>query len=129
MAYVAPDGERSEPPVAGVMESGEDPKGWDRASIAYRSHPLHPLPNVSQADLLLPTAANKLRLVADCITLGGALALLCYFPLMLVGFTTTSDITAWILGTMLTVGLGSAIFIFVVALIDERDFRASLTET
>jgi len=128
MPYNVADDDDSRP-VAGFMEGGEDPKGWDRASITLKTHPLHPFPDVSQADLLLPSAANKLRLVADCITLGGAIALICYFPLMLVGFMTTSDITAWILGTMLAAGLGSAVLIFIIALADEREFRASLSET
>ena len=111
------------------MDPGEDPKGWDRASIALNTHPLHPSPQISQADLLLPSAGNKVRLVADSITLGLAIALLCYFPLMLVGFTTTSDITGWILGTMVTVAVVTAVSVFVVAIADERDFVASLSET
>jgi hypothetical protein len=127
MAYEAiTDDERADPPVAGFMELGDEPKGWDRASISMKTHPLHAFPNVSQADFILPSAANKVRLVADCLTMGAAFALLIYFPLMMIGFMSTSDQTGWILGTMLTAGLGTAILVFIVALADERAFRAEL---
>ena len=127
MAYEdVTEDERADIPASGFMEIGDDPKGWDRASISLRSHPLHPFPNVSQADLMLPSAANKVRLVADCLAIGAAFALLIYFPLMMIGFMSTSDQTGWILGTMLTVGVGTAILVFAVAVADERAFRAEL---
>ncbi len=127
MAYEkTTEDERADPPVAGFMETGDEPKGWDRASITMKTHPLHPFPDVSQADFMLPSAANKLRLVADCLTIGAAFALLVYFPLMMIGFMSTSDQTDWILGTMLTAGLGTAILVFLVAVADERAFRAEL---
>jgi hypothetical protein len=127
MAYEdVTEDERSDPPVAGFMEIGDDPKGWDRASISMKTHPLHSFPNVSQADLLLPSAANKVRLVADCAAFGAAFALLVYFPLMMIGFMSTSDQTSLVLGTMLTAGFGSAILVFIVAVADERAFRAEL---
>ena len=125
MAYEpVTDDERADPPVAGFMELGDEPKGWDRASISMKTHPLHAFPDVSQADFILPSAANKLRLVADCLAMGVAFALLIYFPLMMIGFMSTSDQTGLILGTMLTAGLGTAILVFLVAIADERAFRA-----
>ena len=120
------DDERADLPVAGFMELGDEPKGWDRASISMNTHPLHRFPDVSQADFILPSAANKVRLVADCLTMGVAFALLIYFPLMLIGFMSTSDQTSLILGTMLTAGLGTAVLVFIVAVADERAFRAEL---
>jgi hypothetical protein len=120
------DDERADLPLGEFMELGAEPKGWDRASITMKTHPLHAFPDVTQADFILPSAANKLRLVADCLTLGGAFALLIYFPLMMVGFMSTSDQTGLILGTMLTVGLGTAVLVFLVAIADERAFRAEL---
>jgi hypothetical protein len=113
-------------PTLELMKKGQDPKGWDRASIQHRSHPLHPRPNVTPADLILPNALNKVRLVLDCLAIGGATAALLYFPLMLIGFMSTSDQSSLILWT-LTIGFAlSAIYVFVVAILDERAFRAEL---
>jgi hypothetical protein len=106
------------------MKRGED--GFDRASITYRSHPLHPFPDIKPADLLKPTAANKVRLVVDCLIVGVALALLSYFPLLMIAFTRDEDLSSWIYGTMFTIGSVSALLLFSVAVIEERRFRASL---
>jgi hypothetical protein len=120
------DDERADLPAAEFMETGDDPKGWDRASITMKTHPLHAFPSVSQADFILPSAANKFRLVADCLAIGAAFALLVYFPLMMIGFMSTSDQTRLVLGTMLTAGFGSALLVFLVAVADERAFHAEL---
>jgi hypothetical protein len=109
-----------------LMESGNEPKGWDRASIQYRSHPLHPMPKVSPFDMLRPTAANKARLVVDCLAVGASLALLVYFPLMMIAFMTSEDLSTWILGTMVAIGGSAAILLFFAALADEREFRSWL---
>ena len=109
-----------------LLERGTDAKGWDRASIQVNTHPLHPFPNVSPFDLLRPTAANKLRLVVDCFAVGVALALLVYFPLLMISFTTTADLSAWIAGTMVVIGGTTAILLFFAALADEREFRSWL---
>jgi hypothetical protein len=107
-----------------VFQRGED--GWDRASITLKTHPLHPFPDVKPADLLKPTAANKVRLAVDCVIVGVAMALLSYFPLLLFSYTQTADLSSWIYGTMLTIGSVSALLLFSVAVIEERRFRASL---
>jgi hypothetical protein len=109
-----------------VLKRGNDPKGWDRASIQVNTHPLHPMPRVSPFDLLRPTAANKVRLVVDCFAVGVALALLVYFPLLMVSFTTTADLSAWIAGTMILIGGAAAVLLFFAALADEREFRSWL---
>jgi hypothetical protein len=107
-----------------LFEHGED--GWDRASVKLNTHPLHPFPDVKPTDLLKPTAANKVRLVVDCLIVGVAMALLSYFPLLMIAFTRPDDISSWIYGTMLTIGSVSALLLFSVAVIEERRFRASL---
>jgi predicted lysophospholipase L1 biosynthesis ABC-type transport system permease subunit len=109
-----------------LLERGADAKGWDRASIQVNTHPLHPMPRVSPLDLLRPTAANKVRLVLDCLAVGVSLALLVYFPLMMISFTTTTDLSAWIAGAMATIGGAAAILLFFAALADEREFRSWL---
>jgi hypothetical protein len=109
-----------------VLQRGNDPKGWDRASIQVNTHPLHPMPRVRPLDLIRPTAANRIRLVVDCLAVGIALALLVYFPLMMISFTTTADLSAWIAGTMLGIGAAAAVLLFFAALADEREFRSWL---
>jgi hypothetical protein len=109
-----------------LMKRGEEPKGWDRASIQMNTHPLHPSPNVRPLDMIRPTAANRLRLVIDCFAVGVALALLVYFPLLMISFTTTADLSAWIAGTMATIGGAAAVLLFFAALADEREFRSWL---
>ena len=113
-------------PVPEFMETGEDPKTWDRASIALNTHPLHPFPNVTQADFILPAAQNRVKLVADALAIGASMAALAYFPLMLVGFMSTRDMTDLIVGTLLTVALGTAALVCALAIMDERAFRAEL---
>jgi hypothetical protein len=108
------------------MQKGEDPKGWDRASITLKTHPLHPVPNVTPQDLILPNALNKTRLVLDCLAIGGATAALVYFPLMLIGFMSTSDQSSLIFWSLAIAFLASAAYVFVVAILDERAFRAEL---
>jgi hypothetical protein len=109
-----------------LLERGKEPKGWDRASIQMNTHPLHPSPKVGPLDLIRPSATNRMRLVVDCFAVGVALALLVYFPLMMVSFTTTADLTGWIVGTMATIGGAAAVLLFFAALADEREFRSWL---
>jgi hypothetical protein len=94
-----------------LTESGQDPRGWDRASIRLRTHPLHPMPDVSSSDFLLAYRPDPLKLAGDCAVVGGACAILVYFPLLLVAFTITVDIRAWIFGTMLAAGLAGAAYV------------------
>jgi hypothetical protein len=111
-----------------VLQRGEDPKGWDRASIIMKTHPLHPMPRVTQADLLLPSAVNKLKLVGDCLGCGAAIALLSYFPLLLASFMTTENLSTLIVVTMATLGVGSTILVFLASLASEREFARELQE-
>jgi len=109
-----------------VMDGGDDPKGWDRASIQYKSHPLHPMPRVKQEDLIMPTAARPLRRLLDCAVVGISLALLCYFPLLMIAYMSTSDMSTLIYGTMITVASVTTVWVFTLTVLDERRFRAEL---
>jgi hypothetical protein len=109
-----------------LLERGNEPKGWDRASIQMNTHPLHSFPKVGPLDMIRPTATSKARLVLDCLAVGLSLALLVYFPLMMISFTTTADLSTWILGTMATIGTVAAVLLFFAALADEREFRSWL---
>ena len=95
-----------------LFEAGDDPKGWDRASLRLNTHPLHPAPRLSQADFLLPEARNLLALLLDSLLLGAALAVLCYFPLLMAS-VMVPHLENWVWGTMGVVGCGSALLALV----------------
>jgi hypothetical protein len=109
-------------PLERIFGADDDPKGWGRATIKLLTHPLHRLPRVTQADLLLPNGQNPLRLAADCIAIGVILAVLTFFPLLLVALATTADLRAWIVGAMGVAGfLGGAYVFFRAWSPDTRD--------
>jgi hypothetical protein len=102
---IGPDGKN-------IFDPGEDPKGWDRASIKLRTHPLHPMPKLTPADILLPYRRDKLRLAADCALIGIAFGILAYFPLLMVALAVTISISNWIWGTMGAVAVLTAAYAF-----------------
>ena len=62
----------------------DDTKGWDRASIAFRSRKPY-LPDISSEDLLLPNEAGKLRTLGLCLICAfGITILFLGFPLLAV---------------------------------------------
>jgi hypothetical protein len=98
-------GDPARQPMRKLFDPSDDPKGWDRASLRLNTHPLHPVRRLTQSDFLLPRAGSALRIVADGVMVGGSLALLCFFPLLLVSFMVTADLSAVIVGTMAAVAL------------------------
>ncbi len=102
-------------PEPDLFERRDDPKGWDRASIRFRSHPLHPFPRVTQADFIVPSAADRMRLLGDAAVFGACLALLSFFPLWVVDVLANGRLVNWVWGTMLVVGLVGAVFLYVYA--------------
>jgi hypothetical protein len=114
--HVADEERRPERAVASaeaLVRAGEDRRGWGRASIIVQTHPLHPEPPVSAADFLLTARQDPLRLAGDCAIVGVAFAVLAYFPLLLVAWATTADLSTWIWGTMGTVGALGAAYVLV----------------
>ena len=109
-----PSGEAAREPMRKLFDAGEDPKGWDRASLRLNTHPLHAAPRLSQVDFLLPRTADTLRLVGDSVLLGGALAVLCYFPLLIVS-VMVPHFQNWVWATMAVVGCATALLTFVSA--------------
>jgi hypothetical protein len=99
-------------PLERIFGSEDDPKGWGRATIKLRTHPLHRFPRVTQADLLLPKRQDPLRLAGDSIVIGAVFALLAYFPLLLVALAVTIDLRRWIVGAMVAAGLSGAVYVF-----------------
>jgi hypothetical protein len=108
-----PDGDPARQPLRKLFDPGDDPKGWDRASLRLNTHPLHPVKRLTQADFVLPKAGSALRLVGDSIIFGCALAALCYFPLMLISMMVTVDITGWIYAALAAAAGGGALLVLV----------------
>jgi hypothetical protein len=106
------EGGRFERVVTEMFDPGDEPKTWDRASIRLKTHPLHPRSAITHTDLLLPSGPDRLRLVGDSVAVGGALAVLAYFPLLLVGLAVEADIRVWIWSAVLSVGLAGSLYVF-----------------
>jgi hypothetical protein len=109
-----PSGEAAREPMRKLFDAGDDPKGWDRASLRLNTHPLHATPRLSQADFLLPKATETLKLLGESALLGGAFAVLCYFPLLIVS-VIVPHFQNWVWGTMGAVGCGTALLTLVSA--------------
>ena len=68
-----------------VFDPEQAPKGWNRASLEMKTHPLHPAPKVKQRDLLLPMYADRLVLLGACLVCGICFSVLwVYFPELVV---------------------------------------------
>ena len=81
-------------------------------SIRLNTHPLHRMPRIAQADLLLPNGQDPLRLAGDCLVIGVLFAGLAFFPLLMVAFATTVDLRLWIVVAMGVTGLAAAMCVF-----------------
>jgi hypothetical protein len=100
-------------PLERIFGAEDERKGWGRATIRLLTHPLHRMPRITQADLLLPNGQNPLRLAGDCFVIGALFAAIAYFPLLMVALTTTVDLRAWIAVAMGAAGLAAAAYVFV----------------
>lgn len=109
-----------------LTNSGSDPKGWDRASIMLKTHPLHRFPTISQVDLLLPSAADRLRLLGDSLVFGLCVALLCFFPLWMANVLAVGALGNWVWYTMVIAGAAGALFVYVLSARREREFQEFL---
>lgn len=115
-----PGGDPALQPLRKLFDPGDDPKGWDRASLRLNTHPLHPVKRLTQADFVLPKASTTLRLLGDSVVFGLALATLAYFPLMLISMMVRTDISNWIWGALATTAGGGAALVLLSALLLER---------
>ena len=99
-------------PLERIFGAEDDRKGWGRVSIRLNTHPLHRLPRIAQADLLLPNGQNPLRLAGDCLVVGVLFAAIAYLPLLMVALTTTLDLRLWIVVAMGAAGVVAATYVF-----------------
>ena len=105
----------------------QEPKGWRRASFDLNTHPLHPFPNVTQRDLLVPLNADRLKLFGACLVCGVGLSVLwVYFPMAFVAILLDDNFGPWKwvgmggFAAVVTVGL------FLYASAEEEKYRESL---
>ena len=99
-------------PLERIFGAEDDRKGWGRVSIRLNTHPLHRMPRLTQADLLLPNGQDPLRLAGDCLVIGALFAAVAYFPLLMVALATTIDLRLWMVIAMAAAGLGAATYVF-----------------
>jgi hypothetical protein len=121
------DGDPAREPQKKLFEPGDDPKGWDRASIRLNTHPLHPRRRMTQEDFLLPRGGNivkhgsaALKVLGDAVVFGSVLAALSYFPLWAADILVASNLEGWILGVMTAVALGGMSLVFLAAWADRH---------
>ncbi len=88
----------------------DETRGWDRASIAFRSRKPY-VPDVSREDLLLPNEAGKLRTLALCsICAFGLTILFVGFPLLALGIF--APLGLWYPASLAGAFFGLAVLLF-----------------
>ena len=121
-----PDHLRGKPP-AGPYELEKLPSRWNRLTLTARSHPLHPMPNVTQADLLLPAASDRLFLLGACLVCGICISVLwLYVPAFLITIVAGLGWGNWLWLSMTAVALASGLLIFAIASKKEHGYAETL---
>lgn len=121
-----PEFERIDETHAGTLDSGNDPRGWDRASIRLNTHPLHPFSGISSEDFLITPAEYRLKLVGDCVVVAVAMAGLCFFPLWIANVLMGGSMGNWFWAAMAAVGATSGIALFFLAPVSDRKYMEKL---
>jgi len=121
-----PEFERIDETHAGTLDTGSDPRGWDRASIRLKTHPLHPFSGISSADFLIGPAESRLKLVGDCVIFAVAMAGLCFFPLWIANVLMNGAMGNAFWVAMGTVGATSGIALFFLAPVGDRKYMEKL---
>jgi hypothetical protein len=117
------DGNQAE----GVDDANREPKGWDRASLDLNTHPLHPFPNVTRSDLMIPSAADRLALLAACLACGACIAVLwVYFPLFFIQIVADVELGAWVWISMVAAAAASGLLLFLYASAREQRYADTL---
>lgn len=104
----------------------DDRKGWDRASIAFRSRKPY-VPNVSREDLLLPSGPRTLHTLGLCVVCAFAMTVLYVaIPLLILGIFVS--LGPWdgivFVGSLLTL----TVLLFVASSYEDRQLRQLANE-
>jgi hypothetical protein len=114
-------------PTPKLADPGSERKGWGRASIKLNTKPDRLPKRIDQADLLIPTSADRLVLLGACLVCGACIAVLWgYFPLFLLSVVAGVSFGAWLWSSLAAIALGSALFLFAIAVGRERGYADSL---
>lgn len=117
---VTTDEDAARQPLRKLFEPGDDPKGWDRASLRLNTHPLHPRRRLTQEDFVLPHGGDAMKVLGDALAFGAVLAALSYFPLWMADILVRSNLSAWIYGTMAVVAAAGITVVFFAAWVERR---------
>jgi len=102
-------------------DSHLDPKGWDRASIAFKSRPEY-RPEISAHDLRLPNEPRQLRVFAMCLG-GAAMMTVLYVALPLFLLNIWVPLGAWYGVALLGAVLVLTVSLFVFSAFETRSLR------
>ena len=104
----------------------DDTRGWDRASIAFRSRKPY-VSDISREDLLLPSEAGKLRTLWLCLICAFGLTILFVgFPLLAVGIF--APLGLWYPASLGGAFLGLVVLLFFVSTHETRQLRSLAKE-
>jgi hypothetical protein len=102
-------------------------KGWARASIRLNTKPDRLPKRIDQADLLIPTSADRLVLFGACLVCGACISVLWgYFPLFLITVLAGVSFGGWLWSSLVAVALCSALVLFTIAVERERGYADTL---
>jgi hypothetical protein len=119
--------DRHRQPAPKLADPGSERKGWGRASIKLNTKPDRLPKRIDQADLLIPTSANRLLLLGACLVCGACIAVLWgYFPLFLLSVVVGVSFGAWLWSSLAAIAVGSALFLFAIAVERERGYAETL---
>src|SRR5687767_15644051 len=95
-------------------------KGWNRASLEMKTHPLHPFPDVTRSDLLMPSSPDRLVLLGACLVCGICLSVFwVYLPAFLIT-PFVGELDGWLWSTMAVAALGSTLVLYALGRTDEQ---------
>lgn len=119
--------DRHRQPARELSDSGSERKGWGRASIKLNTKPDRLPATVGQADLLIPSSADRLLLLGACLVCGACISVLWgYFPLFLLSVVAGVSFGSWLWGSLVALALGSALVLFAIAVDRERGYAEKL---
>lgn len=114
-------------PAVKLADRGSEGKGWGRASIKLNTKPDRLPKRIDQADLLIPTSADRLVLLGACLVCGACISILWgYFPLFLITVLAGVSFGGWLWSSLVAVALGSALVLFAIAVDRERGYADTL---